>query len=152
MDTLTSIKVAGTLHEGKSSTENNPIPKENAAADDGEISIFNAEKYFSEEIECINESKKEQGENLQKSSSFPSSDGYGRSFMAKSTPSASSEASWNSKEPSSIRISPFRVVRVANGGPLLRTGFSEEIDAVSMANRSELRKQPRFQIGGRRLC
>ncbi|KAL7138186.1 hypothetical protein ABFS83_10G147200 [Erythranthe nasuta] len=89
-------------------------PHENSAIDDTEISIFDAQKYFSEN----NEAKYSKGggavvQLLQPSpdsnilsaatrvSSVSSTDGgYGRNFRTRSfnaTPTASSEASWNSQ-------------------------------------------------------
>ncbi|KAL7097552.1 hypothetical protein ACP275_10G151800 [Erythranthe tilingii] len=110
--TFEDISFSSYLKPGK----NNPNPQkkthENSAVDDTEISIFDAQKYFSEN----NEAKYTKGGAVQlqpspdnnnnlsaatRVSSVSSTDGgYGRNFRTRSfnaTPTASSEASWNSQ-------------------------------------------------------
>ncbi|XP_075491860.1 protein PHYTOCHROME KINASE SUBSTRATE 4-like [Primulina tabacum] len=84
----------------------------NSPIDDTEISIFDAQKYFSEtndsksyQKKTIQQKQKEVSEqdsvSIQRQSSVNSSaDGYGKNFRSRSfktTPTASSEASWNSQ-------------------------------------------------------
>ncbi|KAL3819613.1 hypothetical protein ACJIZ3_005518 [Penstemon smallii] len=74
--------------------------------DDTEISIFDAQKYFSETNDP-NDIKRQQNQepspdllSVPRLSSVSSVDGYGRNFRTRSfhaTPTASSEASWNSQ-------------------------------------------------------
>ncbi|KZV48787.1 hypothetical protein F511_17083 [Dorcoceras hygrometricum] len=88
----------------------------NSTIDDTEISIFDAQKYFSETNESKNDPKKpkpiqqikqkevegdQDSVSIHRQSSVNSSaDGYGRTFRSRSyktTPTASSDASWNSQ-------------------------------------------------------
>ncbi|XP_073147848.1 protein PHYTOCHROME KINASE SUBSTRATE 4-like [Henckelia pumila] len=67
--------------------------------DDTEISIFDAQKYFSDNND-MKDIKKPQQHDLPRLSSVSSADGYGRNYRTRSfhaTPTASSEASWNSQ-------------------------------------------------------
>ncbi|KAI3446606.1 hypothetical protein Pfo_003271 [Paulownia fortunei] len=74
--------------------------------DDSEISIFDAQKYFSESHDNKDIKRQQQQEpshdllSVPRLSSVSSVDGYGRNFRTRSfhaTPTASSEASWNSQ-------------------------------------------------------
>ncbi|XP_075514589.1 protein PHYTOCHROME KINASE SUBSTRATE 4-like [Primulina tabacum] len=75
--------------------------------DDSEISIFDAQKYFSENNEAEDIKKPPQQQitahnmlSVPRLSSVSSADGYGRNYRTRSfhtTPTASSEASWNSQ-------------------------------------------------------
>lgn len=78
-------------------------PQENymgcgGGVDDTEISIFDAQKYFSENSDTVK--KQDMTMSVPRLSSVSSADGYGRNFRTRSfhaTPTASSEASWNSQ-------------------------------------------------------
>ncbi|KAL8041122.1 hypothetical protein ABFX02_10G146200 [Erythranthe guttata] len=112
--TFEDISFSSYLKPGNKNPNPNPQkkPHENSAiVDDTEISIFDAQKYFSEN----NEAKYSKGGAVQvqpspdnilsaatRVSSVSSTDGggYGRNFRTRSfnaTPTASSEASWNSQ-------------------------------------------------------
>ncbi|XP_051151255.1 protein PHYTOCHROME KINASE SUBSTRATE 4-like [Andrographis paniculata] len=78
----------------------------NCTNDDAEISIFDAQKYFSENSDPKDGKRQDQmiphdhTLSLPRLSSVSSVDGYGRNFRTRSfhaTPTASSEASWNSQ-------------------------------------------------------
>ncbi|CAI9761240.1 unnamed protein product [Fraxinus pennsylvanica] len=86
-------------------------PKQNSPENDTEISIFEAQKYFSENDDPkdskglsitnqIDASDPSDAVSVPRLSSVSSIDGYGRNFQTRSfhaTPTASSEASWNSQ-------------------------------------------------------
>lgn len=70
-----------------------------AVVDDTEISIFDAQKYFSENSDTMKKQDMAMM-SVPRLSSVSSTDGYGRNFRTRSfhaTPTASSEASWNSQ-------------------------------------------------------
>ncbi|KAG8372277.1 hypothetical protein BUALT_Bualt12G0049600 [Buddleja alternifolia] len=88
----------------KNSSENSQKKIENGSPpiDDTEISIFDAQKYFSETNDAKDNIKEcHELQSVPRMSSVSSSvDGYGRNFRTRSfhaTPTASSEASWNSQ-------------------------------------------------------
>lgn len=80
-------------------------PQENylgCGVDDTEISIFDAQKYFSENSDPMKKQAASPHDvmSVPRLSSVSSTDGYGRNFRTRSfhaTPTASSEASWNSQ-------------------------------------------------------
>ncbi|KAL2502080.1 Protein PHYTOCHROME KINASE SUBSTRATE 4 [Forsythia ovata] len=86
-------------------------PKQNSPENDTEISIFDAQKYFSESNDPKDSKRPSTGNqkdvsepsdavSVPRLSSVSSVDGYGRNFRTRSfhaTPTASSEASWNSQ-------------------------------------------------------
>ena len=88
-----------------------PAPKKDvpAIAEDSEISIFDAQKYFNESSEHQQRESKRvapvgaehcESQFVTRTSSVSSVEGYGRNYRARSfhaTPTASSEASWNSQ-------------------------------------------------------
>lgn len=77
--------------------------KQNSPENDTEISIFDAQKYFSESNITNQKDASEPSDavSVPRLSSSSSVDGYGRNFRTRSfqaTPTASSEASWNSQK------------------------------------------------------
>ncbi|KAG8372276.1 hypothetical protein BUALT_Bualt12G0049500 [Buddleja alternifolia] len=87
----------------KDSPQNSQKKIENGSPpiDDTEISIFDAQKYFSETNDPKDSIKEcHDLQSVPRMSSVSSVDGYGRNFRTRSfhaTPTASSEASWNSQ-------------------------------------------------------
>ncbi|KAL6335931.1 hypothetical protein AAG906_003556 [Vitis piasezkii] len=92
--------------DGLTSAPKKDVP---AIAEDSEISIFDAQKYFNESSEHQQRESKRvapvgaehcESQFVTRTSSVSSVEGYGRNYRARSfhaTPTASSEASWNSQ-------------------------------------------------------
>ncbi|KAL8489073.1 hypothetical protein ACS0TY_025109 [Phlomoides rotata] len=82
------------------SKEPSPKPHQNDVVDDTEISIFDAQKYFSDNSDIKKQQHMSAASHDHVNNSVSSADGYGRNFRTRSfhaTPTASSEASWNSQ-------------------------------------------------------
>ncbi|KAB5556616.1 hypothetical protein DKX38_007525 [Salix brachista] len=110
-----SYPQTSTVRDASFSSYLRPMPEQIAQVDDSEISIFDAQKYFNESggdpklrkrVSLVNANLERISERYdfssvpRLSSASISVDGYGRNYRARSfhaTPTASSEASWNSR-------------------------------------------------------